>query len=62
MQVTPLYGVQGSALENFVFGLYIRLGGPTYGFVHDFRTCFLDAMVFGPWYWIDGLFGPWYWT
>ena len=40
MQVTPLYGVQGSALENFVFGPYIRMRGPTYGFVHDFRTCF----------------------
>ena len=50
--VTPLYGVQGSAPENFGFGPYVRLGGPTYGFVHDFRTCFLDAMVFGPWYWM----------
>ena len=30
------------------------MGGPTYGFEHDFRTCFLDAMVFSPWYWIDG--------
>ena len=19
--------------------------------MHDFRTCFLDAMVFGPWFW-----------
>jgi len=36
----PLYGVWGSALENFGFGTYVRLGGPTYGFVHDFRTCF----------------------
>jgi hypothetical protein len=31
-------------------GSEVRLGGPTYGFVHDFRTCFLDAMVFGPWF------------
>ena len=31
MQVTPLYGVLGT---------YVRLGKPTYGFVHDFRTCF----------------------
>jgi len=38
--VTPLYGVRGSALENFGFGTYVRLGGPTYGFVHDFHTCF----------------------
>ena len=35
----------GSAPENFGSGPYVRLGGPTYGFVHDFRTCFLDAMV-----------------
>ena len=27
-------------MENFGFGPYVRLGGPTYGFVHDFRTCF----------------------
>ena len=40
MQVTPLYGVQGNAPENFVFGPYIRLGEPTYDFVHDFRTWF----------------------
>ena len=40
MQVTPLYGVWGSALENFGFGPYFRLGGPTYGFVHDFHTWF----------------------
>ena len=40
MQVTPLYGVQCSALENFGFGTYVRVGGPTYGFVHDSRTCF----------------------
>ena len=40
--------------KNFGFGPYFRLGGPTYGFVHDFRTCFLDVMVFGPWYWVDG--------
>jgi len=26
-------------------------GEPTYGFVHDFCTCFLDVMVFGPWFW-----------
>ena len=40
MQVTRLYGVQGSALENFCFGPYVRLGRPDYGFVHDFRTWF----------------------
>ena len=40
MHVTPLYGVWGSAPENFGFGPYVRLGGPTYGFVHDFRTWF----------------------
>ena len=40
MQVTPLYGVQDSAPEYFGFGTYVRLGGPTYGFVHDFHTCF----------------------
>jgi len=28
------------SVENFGFGTYVRLGGPTYGFVHDFRTCF----------------------
>ena len=38
MQVTPLYRVWGSAPENFGFGTYVRLGGPTYGFVHDFCT------------------------
>jgi len=48
--VTPLYGVQGSALENFGFGPYVRLGGPTYGSVHDFRTCSLDATIFSPRY------------
>ena len=37
---TPLYGVRGSAPENFGFGTYVRLGRPTYGFLHDFRTCF----------------------
>ena len=51
MQVTPLYGVWGSALENFGFGPYVKLGEPTYGFVHDFHTCFLDAIDFGRWYW-----------
>jgi len=30
------------------FGPYIRLGEPTYGF----RFMVLDAMVFGPWYWM----------
>ena len=40
MQLTPLYGVRGSASKNFGFGTYVRLGRPTYGFVHDFRTCF----------------------
>jgi len=40
MQVTPLYGVRGSALKNLGFGPYVRLGGPTYGFVHDLRTWF----------------------
>ena len=46
MQVTPFYGVQGSAPENFGFGPYVRLGGPTYGFVHDFRTCFFGRNGF----------------
>jgi len=27
-------------LENFGFGPYVRFGGPTYGFVHEFRTWF----------------------
>jgi len=27
-------------LENFSFGPYVRLGRPTYGFVHVFRTWF----------------------
>ena len=40
VQVAPLYGVWGSALENFVFWPYISLGGPTYGFVHDLSTWF----------------------
>ena len=40
MQVSPLYGVQGSALENFGFVPYVRLGRLTYGFVHDFHTWF----------------------
>ena len=52
MQVTPLYGVWGSTLENFVFGPYIRLGGPNYGFVHDFPHMVLDVMVFDPRYWM----------
>ena len=61
MQVTPLYGVWGSAPENFVFGPYIRMDIPTYGFVHDFthgfgcdgfRSMVLDVIVFGPWYWM----------
>ena len=30
--VAPLYGVRGSALLKLFFGLYIRLGEPTYGF------------------------------
>ena len=48
-------GVSGMEKMTKLFcGPYVRLGEPTYGFVHDFRTCFLDAMVFGPWYWIDG--------
>ena len=40
VQVSLLYGVWGRAPENFCFGTYVRLGRPTYGFVHDFRTCF----------------------
>ena len=43
MQVTPLYGVWGSAPENFGFGPYVRLSEPTYGFVHDFQSMVLDA-------------------
>jgi len=35
-----------------IFGPYIRLVEPTYGFVHDFRTWFLDVMVFDPWFWM----------
>ena len=46
MQVTPLYGVRGSDLENFGFRPYVRLGGPTYGFVHDFRTFFFWTQWF----------------
>ena len=26
--------------KNFYFEPYVKLGGPTYGFVHDFRTFF----------------------
>jgi len=40
VQVTPLYGVRGSAPENFGFGPYIRLGRPTYGCVHVFAHGF----------------------
>jgi len=29
----------------------MRLGGPTYGFVHDFSHMVLDVMVFSPWFW-----------
>jgi len=50
VHVTPVYRVRGSASENFVFGPYIRLGEPTYGFVHDFSHMVLDVMVFSPWY------------
>ena len=32
--------MRASAPENFGFGPYVRFGRPTYGFVHDFRTCF----------------------
>ena len=46
---------------TFGFRPYVRLGGPTYGFVHVFRTCFLDAMVFGPWFWTQWFLGSWYW-
>ena len=35
MQVTPVVSA-----ENFSFGPYVRLGGPTYGFVHEFCTWF----------------------
>jgi len=38
--VAPLYGVWGSASRIFFFAPYIRLGRPTYGFVHDFCTWF----------------------
>ena len=34
-----LWGL-GQCPENFGFGTYVRLGRPTYGIVHDFRTCF----------------------
>jgi len=39
--------------ENFDFGPYVRLGEPTYGLVHDLRTCF---------FWTRWFFGPWYLT
>ena len=70
MWVGPLYGVQGSAPENFVFGPYIRLGGPTYGFLHDFRTWFWTQWFSVHGFGRDGfqsmvldvmVFGPWYW-
>ena len=61
MQVTQLYGVRGSASKNFVFGPYIRLGRPTYGFVRDFSHMVLEMMVFGPWFWTQWFFGPWHW-
>ena len=57
----PTLWVWGSALKNFGFGPYVRLGGPTYGFVHDFRTCFLDAMVFRSMVLDAMVFSPWYW-
>jgi len=44
--VTPLYGVRGSTPENFGFGPYVRLGGPTYGFVHDFLHMFFGCNGF----------------
>jgi len=50
--VTPLYGVRGSTPEDFGFGPCVRLGGPTYVFMHDFRTSFLDVTVFGQCYWM----------
>jgi len=43
----PLWGPGQRPGKNF-FGPYIRLGEPTYGF----RFMVLDAMVFGPWYWM----------
>jgi len=49
VQVTPHYGVLGSALENLGFGSYIRLGGHTNGFVHVFRTWFWIR-----WFWVHG--------
>jgi len=30
----------------FFFGTHARLGGPTYGFLHDFRTCFFGRNGF----------------
>ena len=45
-RVAPLYGVWGSALGNFFFGPYIRLGEPTYGFsVHGFGRDGFRSMV-----------------
>ena len=46
----PLRG-PGQRPGKIFFGPYIRLGEPTYGFVHDFRT----------WYWMQWFFGPCYW-
>jgi len=47
---SPLRG-PGQRPEKFFFGPSIRLGRPTYGFVHGFSHMVLDAMVFGPWFW-----------
>ena len=52
----------GQPLENFGFGPYVRLGGPTYGFVHDFRTCLLDVMVFRSMVLDAMVFNPWFST
>ena len=41
MQVTPLYGVWGSAPKNFGFGTYVRLGDP------PIALCMIFAHVFG---------------
>ena len=38
----------GAAPREILFGPYIRLGEPTYGF----WSMVLDVMAFGQWYWM----------
>ena len=65
----PLRG-PGQRPRRNIFGPYMRLGRPTYGFVHGFRTWFLTRWFLVHGFGCDGfwsmvldtmVFGPWYW-